>query len=142
MPKDPKGHGSEKRGGSNYARQAPTKNGRARMYGTSMEDRIKIAQDQQNIKEGRSAGSPGNPLGHADAASQLRAGSGSKSDPVSTHDAHRVKEAEGSMSRLRDTFKQGDNKHGEYGRNVREAFDRHADLHSKLTGKPKRNIYD
>lgn len=63
MAKDALGHGSEGRGGSNYARQAPTKNGRARMYGSTMADRIKIAQDQQNIKEGRSAGSPGSPLG-------------------------------------------------------------------------------
>lgn len=61
--KDAKGHGSNGRG---YARQAPTKNGRARMYGMSMADRIKVAQDQQNIKEGRSAGSPGNPLGRTD----------------------------------------------------------------------------
>lgn len=31
MAKDAKGHGSDTRGGSNYARQAPTKNGRARI---------------------------------------------------------------------------------------------------------------
>jgi len=71
--KDAKGHGSDGRGGgSNYARQAPTKNGRARMYGSSMADRIKVAQDQQNIKEGRAAGSPGNPLGDAGTADSVR----------------------------------------------------------------------
>lgn len=73
MAKDAKGHGSDTRG-SNYARQAPTKNGRARMYGTSMADRIKIAQDQQNIKEGRSAGSPGNPLGQTKGWGQYGSG--------------------------------------------------------------------
>lgn len=56
--------------------------------------------------------------------------------------AKRVSDAEGSMSRLAATFKQGDNRHGEYGRNVREAFDRHAEVHAKLTGGKKRSIYD
>jgi hypothetical protein len=142
--KDAKGHGSDGRGGgSNYARQAPTKNGRARMYGSSMADRIKVAQDQQNIKEGRAAGSPGNPLGDAGTADSVRRSfqslygntggsmasrdrgaasalaSGSKSQPVPIHDSMggnngtRVQAALGSMSRLRDTFKQGNNRHGE-----------------------------
>jgi hypothetical protein len=96
MTKDAKGHGSDSRGGSQYARQAPTKNGRMRMYGSSMADRIKVAQDAQNIKEGRSAGSAGNPLGHdawsntpggdREAASTLSSG-GPKSDPAPVHDA-------------------------------------------------------
>lgn len=93
--KDAKGHGSN---GRNYARQAPTKNGRARMYGTSMADRIKIAQDQQNIKEGRSAGTPGNPLGRADAASELA--SGPKSAAVPVHDAFSSAAVHGSPERL------------------------------------------
>jgi hypothetical protein len=88
--------------------------------------------------------------GDVEAAAKLREGS-MKSGPVDTHSAmagssadthRRVSEAEGAMSRLRTTFHQGNNKHGEYGRNTREAFDRHAKLHAELTGKPKRNIYD
>jgi hypothetical protein len=103
MAKDAKGHGSDGKGGSSYARQAPTKNGRARMYGTSMADRIKIAQDQQNIKEGRAAGSSGDPLGtglsprdvlamrdsetaNRVAAAALSSG-GPKSAPIPIHDS-------------------------------------------------------
>ena len=101
MAKDAKGHGSDGKGGSSYARQAPTKNGRARMYGTSMADRIKIAQDQQNIKEGRAAGSSGDPLGtglsprdvlamrNAETTRRVAAAlaSGPKSAPVPVHDS-------------------------------------------------------
>jgi hypothetical protein len=54
----------------------------------------------------------------------------------------RLSECEASMARLRATFKQGDNRFGEYGRNVREAFARHAKVYAEITGKPEPSIYD
>jgi hypothetical protein len=54
----------------------------------------------------------------------------------------RLNETEASMYRLKTTFRTGDNRHGEYGRNCREAFDRHAKVYAELTGKPVPNIYD
>ncbi len=57
-------------------------------------------------------------------------------------DDRRLSEAEGAMSRLKQTFKQGDNRHGQYGRNCREAFERHAKVYSEITGKPVPSIYD
>jgi hypothetical protein len=54
----------------------------------------------------------------------------------------RLNECEAAMARLRATFKQGDNRFGEYGRNIREAFARHAKVYSEITNKPEPNIYD
>ena len=53
----------------------------------------------------------------------------------------RFQDATGAMGRLKTTFHQGDNKHGEYGRNIKEAFDRHASVVYGITGK-RPNIYD
>jgi|tagenome__1003787_1003787.scaffolds.fasta_scaffold16926735_2 O-methyltransferase involved in polyketide biosynthesis len=54
----------------------------------------------------------------------------------------RLNECEGAMARLRATFKLGDNRFGEYGKNVREAFARHAKVYAEITGKPEPTIYD
>ena len=54
----------------------------------------------------------------------------------------RLNDAVGAMYRLKLTFRQGDNRHGEYGRNIREAFERHATVYAELTGKPAPHIYD
>ena len=54
----------------------------------------------------------------------------------------RLTEAEGAMYRLKLTFRQGDNRYGEYGKNVREAFERHATVYAEITKKPKPSIYD
>jgi len=54
----------------------------------------------------------------------------------------RLNEAISAMSRLRTTFLQGDNRHGEYGRNCREAFERHAKVYAEITGKTPPSIYD
>ncbi len=78
-------------------------------------------------------------------AADALAGGGAKSDAAPIHDsmtASRVNEAEGAMSRLKTTFRQGDNRHGEYGKNVREAHDRHAKVWSGLTGRKPPSIYD
>lgn len=57
-------------------------------------------------------------------------------------DRRRLEEAQASMVRLRRTFHQGDNRFGEYGRNCREAFERHARVYVELTGNAKPSIYD
>jgi hypothetical protein len=54
----------------------------------------------------------------------------------------RIGAARQSMDRLRHTFLTGDNRHGEYGRNIREAFDRWAVTYGELTGREPPNIYD
>jgi hypothetical protein len=54
----------------------------------------------------------------------------------------RAQEALGAMSRLRNTFKQGDNRFGEYGRNVKAAYDRWVATYKELTGKSAPGIYD
>jgi hypothetical protein len=53
-----------------------------------------------------------------------------------------IQVARDAMSRLSVTFKQGDNRHGEYGRNAMEAFDRWAKTYAELTGRDPPNIYD
>lgn len=62
--------------------------------------------------------------------------------PQISETQRRINEAGNAMQRLQTTFLQGSNRHGEYGRNCREAFERHARLWSELTGKPVPNIYD
>jgi len=68
---------------------------------------------------------------------------GISSLPTSLADRKRLSEAQGAMSRLSATFHAGggNNRGGEYGRNVREAYDRHANVVHQITGK-RPNIYD
>lgn len=63
--------------------------------------------------------------------------------PRSLADKKRLSEAEGAMYRLKSTFHagNGNNRGGEYGRNVREAFERHANVAHQITGK-RPHIYD
>jgi hypothetical protein len=64
-----------------------------------------------------------------------------KLDPAEIQ-KNRLLAAQSSMAALRGTFKQGDNRFGEYGKNCREAFERHAAVYAEITGKPKPSIYD
>lgn len=80
-----------------------------------------------------------------DAGRMLHSGT-SKSAPAPAHDAmtqKRLSDAHGSMSRLKETFHagNGNNRGGEYGRNVKDAYDRHAAVVHGITGK-RPNIYD
>jgi hypothetical protein len=61
---------------------------------------------------------------------------------MTRQDQKRLDEALSAMARLRATFHASDNRHGEYGRNCREAFNRHAKVYAELTGKPAPDIYD
>ena len=61
---------------------------------------------------------------------------------LSKTDKKRLNECEASMYRLRSTFKQGDNRYGPYGQNVRDAFARWAKVYTEITGKPAPSIYD
>lgn len=54
----------------------------------------------------------------------------------------RLHAAEEAMGRLRATFMAGQNRHGEYGRHCREAFDRHAAVYADITTKKAPSIYD
>jgi hypothetical protein len=54
----------------------------------------------------------------------------------------RIADAEAAMRRLRDTFHSGNNRFGEYGRNVRDAYNNHAKTYAELTGLPAPSIYD
>lgn len=89
-----------------------------------------------------------NPSGNAEAASKLA--SGRKSAKAPLHDAmaadkaRQIGEAESAMYNLKQTFHAGggSNRGGEYGRNVRKAYERQAQRWSKLTGKPAPHIYD
>jgi hypothetical protein len=57
-------------------------------------------------------------------------------------DQKKVQEALGAMSRLKQTFKQGENRYGEYGRNTQAAYERWAKTYKELTGKEAPHIYD
>lgn len=46
-----------------------------------------------------------------------------------------------SMSNLKVTFNTGWNRHGEYGRNIREDYARWAETYKRLTGKEAEGIY-
>jgi len=54
----------------------------------------------------------------------------------------RLRVAISAMQRLRDTYKTGDNRYGVYGKNVRDAYARHAKVYAELTGTPAPSIYD
>ena len=47
----------------------------------------------------------------------------------------------GAMYRLRETFNCGQNRFGEYGRNIRESYERQAQRFEKLTGESAPSIY-
>jgi hypothetical protein len=69
----------------------------------------------------------------------------SKADKGKGFDAgndKKVQEALSSMARLRQTFKQGYNRYGSYGKNVSDAYDRWAKTYKELTGKDAPSIYD
>ena len=57
-------------------------------------------------------------------------------------DQKRVQEALSAMSRLRQTFKQGRNRYGRYGKNTSAAYERWAKTYKELTGKSAPSIYD
>jgi len=63
--------------------------------------------------------------------------------PKSLADRKRLSAAENSMHNLKTTFHagNGNNRGGEYGRNVREAYERHAEVVYQITGK-RPHIYD
>jgi hypothetical protein len=63
-------------------------------------------------------------------------------DVAGPADQKRVQEALGAMSRLRNTFKQGENRYGSYGQNTKDAYERWAKTYRELTGKAAPNIYD
>lgn len=65
-----------------------------------------------------------------------------KKGQLGHRDHNRLAEAVQAMDRLRATFKQGDNRHGEYGRNVKAAFERHAKVYAEITGQNPPSIYD
>lgn len=154
--KDAKGHGSNTRGitkvtairysnepGSSRRTVSVTHN----LGATSgYEDNLHMgALVTRGLREGAtvSGGEPAS--GHQiDAAvASLHSGT-AKSDAAPVHDsmsAKRLSDATGAMGRLRDTFHTGNNRFGEYGKNVKEAFDRHASVVHELTGK-RPNIYD
>ena len=52
-----------------------------------------------------------------------------------------LQECEDAMARLRQTFNQGDNHFGAYGRSIREAYDRWSVTYTRLTGKEAPGIY-
>lgn len=126
--KDAKGHGSNSRGIASVRHKVkdPTWTGTVITHGSKSV--VSGGQPKSSNKEAAGA-----------LASSL------KSAPAPIHDsmsAARISEATGAMSRLRETFRAGTNRHGEYGRNVKDAFDRHASTYASLTGKKPPNIYD
>lgn len=141
MAKDAKGHGSEKSGGGKVTPPASPWN-----YGKTL-GRLGNSYPENphpDSTTGRAMTAQGLgpqlqlPLSDQAVANKLALGH-PKSVPVSVHPAQ---EAQAAMSRLRATFQQGDNRFGSYGKNVKDAHDRHAATYSKLTGKPAPNIYD
>jgi hypothetical protein len=60
---------------------------------------------------------------------------------MTKRDKERLAEARTSMARLRTTFLVGDNRYGEYGRNVRDAYNRWAKTVLELTGEKSPSIY-
>lgn len=144
MAKDQKGHGSNKRGGGMVKVSVKRPIGYT-VHGIGPGGKKTLTHSGTlGTVDGKTVNSRDSKVQDRVAADALSSG-GPKSAPAPIHDSMtdaRVKEAVGAMGRLRDTFRVGDNRHGEYGRNVREAHDRHAKLYAQLTGKKAPNIYD
>jgi hypothetical protein len=140
--KDARGHGSNTRGGASAADAANRLRGQTQYppKGGFRYEGDPPIEYAPSLIEGMKA-----KLSDDVAAGRMLA-SGPKSEPAPVHDAmnaKRLSDAQGSMSRLKDTFHagNGNNRGGEYGRNVKDAFDRHASVVHEITGK-RPNIYD
>lgn len=120
MAKDKGGHGSEKRGASDEAVAATLAGGHPKSAPVPVNGGATGRFDVQSY----------NPKTGPTAAQMTANGQTMANEHLA------------AMGRLKTTFKTGDNRFGSYGDNVRAAHDRHAASYSKLTGKPKPNIYD